>query len=267
MDEATLFSAALSTCASLVLAHLIAHLSEPQVRWRCGIALVALGVAGPFERGYASRDRTRSMLLWQQALLLLAPLGWLLACGIYLGHKLRSGRPPLLGLLRALVLLVAVLVILILLLRHCPLDARLCTRIWLLAGAHLAVCTLDCRRSCGDELSPRLFTHALAEALAYVAPVFPAMAIAASATLLLGSSVLTLFNVSPERLQSAVRWLSLHSPFWVVHARVRTTCMQKRSLPSVIESVVIPSQAHAQAAELSRWTFSRGIPTHSTLLR
>lgn len=132
--------------------------------------------------------------------------------------------------------------------------------------------TLFGTRRSGSFLEESAWAHALIEAPLVLAvsrrtcsaqPLGASMPMRArNIFLTLGSSLLTLVHVSPERLHAAVRWLSMHSPFWIVHLRVRRSCVEGGSLPSVV-----PRGSGLHRGQLQATRTGRGVPTQSILLK
>lgn len=151
--------------------------------------------------------------------ILLAPLAMLLAGGVWLGVRLRSGCSPALGYARGAALALCTLPLAWLGPHWAP-DAQIALRVWLLALGHLAGCYLDCRgRAAGLDCCA--FGRHLALALAYVAPAAPLLIVGASVALLFGTSTMRLLGLRPDALRWLVNWGSLHAPFWFVHLHTR----------------------------------------------
>lgn len=148
------------------------------------------------------------------AALALAPLIWLVATGVIAGMRppFRPRHAAMAALFPAAAWLLRA--------RWAP-SLAVAARWWLLAAAHLAACFADCRRAAGGAIGALDFFEALCEALAYVAPVYPVLALAASATLLFLTSLLALLGLSPETFRWLVLWGAAHAPFWCVHLRAR----------------------------------------------
>ena len=220
LDEAML----LNVCASLALAKLAADCAsvDPPLPARALLTRCALGVLvllsttslrGPLTPALERTDGTLGAM----------PLLYLLIVGVWAGVRIDRGHEPPLDLARA-----SLAALVCFALGAWPpvlIDATTTRRLWLLFGAHLCACALDCRAHAPSRaLSPPLFVRALSRAIAYVAPAAPFIWVCASAALFGGTSLLTAFGLPPERLRWLVAWGAFHSPAWFVHLATRRAC-------------------------------------------
>lgn len=96
-------------------------------------------------------------------------------------------------------------------------------RMWLIACAHVLVCAAECRRAI-PRLTFRDFIDSLCRALAYVAPAYPLLLLAASVTLMAASR---LAGMSLERVHGIIDWGSINLPVWAVHHHCKLNCQHR----------------------------------------
>mmetsp|Transcript_63139 Transcript_63139/g.104986 ORF Transcript_63139/g.104986 Transcript_63139/m.104986 type:complete len:259 (+) Transcript_63139:195-971(+) len=223
---------------SLAAAHVVAHvshakpirtiMSSPAILCPLGVWLVFTCI-----QSYATGELLLVDSLGMEQLfisyLFLVPLVWLLACGVWAGHRLDKQCQPLLGPVRIGVVFVGSAMLSM----FCPSVPTFASvlKLWLLTIAHLIACALDCM--CSSPVCPLQFLHSLSRALAYVAPAYPLIVVAASAMLLLATSMLWLIRIDPVQIHFLIKFMAVYSPFWCVHRKTKLLCSGYMLLPCV----------------------------------
>eukprot|EP00965_Chrysotila_dentata_P179945 5941287-Pleurochrysis_carterae.AAC.1 len=127
----------------------------------------------------------------------------LLAGALYAGFFLRRSRTMELSYVKLMFVMATIAVISYNMMAF-PLHAVV--RLWLLSTVNLFGCALDCRARTGCQLHVGTFTKGVCSAIAYAAPAYPAMVVAASTVLFLGTSLLTALDIPRDKFSWLLNW-------------------------------------------------------------